>query len=231
MVFQGQVFDCDFGVERGVELSGERLALVISRDEYNSSSSSVVVVPTTRSGVNPRYLRYYPRLESLDTWASCRNLRTVDKSLLGSLEGVASRAEIVRALRLGVWPYLRHFLLHGARGVTQLDPGTVHCGVVPNSGGGVEESLFLVLAYNEVNGFATVAKVDFRPPGESQVRIPLEVSDGPLGMVACSHRLQSVDIDEAFLDLTEPSYAGRVRNDSLAAVVDNVVKITGLPAP
>ena len=50
-VSQGQVYRCDFGAEGGVELAGPRLALVVSRDDYNIGSSSVLVVPTTRGDV------------------------------------------------------------------------------------------------------------------------------------------------------------------------------------
>ena len=50
-VSQGQVFRCDFGVEGGVELADRRLALVVSRDDYNLASSTVLVVPTTTGGV------------------------------------------------------------------------------------------------------------------------------------------------------------------------------------
>ena len=52
-VSQGQVFTCDFGAEGGVELSGPRLAVVVSRNDYNRENSSVLVVPTTRGDIDP----------------------------------------------------------------------------------------------------------------------------------------------------------------------------------
>ena len=89
-VSQGQVFTCDFGAEGGVELSGPRLAVVVSRNDYNRENSSVLVVPTTRGDIDPLYIDYYPLLEQLDTRASCRNIRVIRTDRLRQLEGTAT---------------------------------------------------------------------------------------------------------------------------------------------
>jgi mRNA-degrading endonuclease toxin of MazEF toxin-antitoxin module len=64
-VSQGQIYRCDFGAEGGVELAGPGLAMVVSRDDYNRASSSVLVVPTTRGDIDPLYVDYYRPLEQL----------------------------------------------------------------------------------------------------------------------------------------------------------------------
>ena len=229
-VSQGEVYNCDFGVERGVELSGKRPALVVSADQENSSGQNVLVVPTTQGSFDPMYLDYYPWLEELGSRASCRNLRTISIHQFGNLMGSATREEMRRVVRGGVWPYLEDSLLHGNSNGSDPCPGTVHRGFIPNCSGLIEESWFLVLASNPSNGFATVVKVDRKPVGLSKVRIPLTVTDGPYNMAAYSHRVQPVDLSEAFRGLEAPGYVGRVEAGSLRAVVRRVMQLTRIPA-
>ena len=49
----------------------------------------------------------------------------------------------------------------------------MHNGFIPNHRGEIEETWFLVLACNEENCVATVARVDQLRVGESKVRVPL----------------------------------------------------------
>ena len=228
-VSQGQVFRCDFGAEGGVELAGPRLALVVSRDDYNSASSSVLVVPTTRGNIDPRYTDYYPPLEQFDTRASCRNIRTIRADLLRRLKGTVTVSQMADVVRRGVWPYLWGAVRHAPYRGWQTAPGTVHSGFVPNHRGEVEESWFLVLACNRTNCFATVAKVDQLPVGQSQVRVPLTAVEGPDDMVAYSHAIQAVDLSVAFDGLPSPSYVGVVHPGSLIRVVQKVTRLTRLP--
>ena len=104
----------------------------------------------------------------------------------------------------------------------------MHNGFIPNHRGGVEESWFLVLACSEVNGFATVSKVNRLPVGETQVRVPLTFLEGPTGMAAYSHGLQAVDLNVAFDGLQGLSYVGAVAPGSLIRVFQRVVRLTRL---
>ena len=226
MVSQRRIYECDFGAQRGVELAGRRPALVVSEDAHNSSSPSVLVVPTTQGHVDPKYIGYYPQLESLGTRASSRNLRTVDKTLLGSSIGSATHPEIRGVLRRGFWPYLEDFLLNWETPSPRLCPGTVHQGLIPNHRGEVEESWFLILAHNDANQFATVVKVDRKPVGQSKLRLPLTALDGPHDMAGYSHDVQAVDLNEAFRGSTSSSYKGRVDRGSLKRTVENIMRLT-----
>ena len=230
-VSQGQVFRCDFGAEGGVELAGPCLALVVSRDDYNQGSSSVLVVPTTRGGVDPRYIDYYPPLEQFDTRASCRNIRAIRADRLRRLKGTAKRSQMADVVRRGVWPYLWSSVRHAPYEGWATAPGTVHNGFIPNHRGEIEETWFLVLACNRENCFATVAKVDQVPVGESRVRIPLTAADGPPDMAAYSHGIQAVDLNVAFDGLESPSYVGTVHPRSLIRVTQKVALLTKLPTP
>ena len=227
-VSQGQVYRCDFGAEGGIELAGPRLALVVSEDDYNAGSSSVLVVPTTRGGFDPLYVDYYPPLEQFGTRASCRNIRAIRADRLRRLKGDAKRSEMVEVVRGGILPYLWNAVRHTPSVGWEFPPGTVHNGFIPNHRGEVEESWFLVLACNEVNGFATVSKVDQLPVGESQVRIPLTSLEGPTSMAAYSHGLQAVDLNVAFDALHGPSYVGTVSRGSLIRVVRKVARLVRL---
>ena len=228
-VLQGQVYRCDFGAEGGVELADRRLALVVSRDDYNTGSSSVLVVPTTRGDVAPLYLDYYPPLEQFGTRASCRNIRAIRNDRLQRLKGTATSSQMVEVVRGGVLPYLWGGILHIPSDGWEFAPGTVHKGFIPNHRGEVEESWFLVLACNEENRFATVSKVDQMSVGESQVRVPLTALDGPNDMAAYSHGVQAVDLGVAVDGLAGPSYIGTVAPGSLITVVQRVVRLTRLP--
>ena len=228
-VFQGQVYRCDFEVEGGVELADRRLALVVSRDDYNRGSSSVLVVPTTSGGVDPIYIDYYPRLEQFDTRASCRNIRAFKADLFGSLQGSARRDEMQRVIRGGLLVHVLSGVSCPPAGEGDFGVGTVHNGLITNHRGEVEESCFLVLTCNDENGLATVAKVDQRPVGCSTVRIPLTALDGPGQMAAYSHGVQTVDLAVSTADLGEPSYVGTVDKPSLIRVVSRLASLTRLP--
>lgn len=87
------MYQCDFGVQRGVELAKSRPALVVSCDEFNAANQVVMVVPATQGGTSAGYPDFYPEISGLGTTASFRNLRTVNTSLLGRRLGEATRAE------------------------------------------------------------------------------------------------------------------------------------------
>ena len=230
-VSQGQVYACDFGEERGVELAHGRFALVVSPDTFNQGSSSVLVMPTTKGDIDPHYVDYYPPLEQMDTRVSCRNLRTIHENRLSGFRIKATREQLVLIARQVLWPYLEDGLWLEDGEQSEFSPGNVHNGFIPNHRGGIEESWFLILGYNEVNGFATVVKVDQKPVGESEVRIPLVATHGPPDMAAYSHQVQPVHLDEAFKDLEKPSYQGHVDDISLAIVIEKVKDHTEPPPP
>ena len=229
-VSQGQVYECDFGVERGVELSAERLALVVSRDAYNTANSSVLVVPTTTGGVDEQYIDYYPELRTLGTRASCRNLRAIKAKRLGSVQGTAKRKEMLAVTIGALRPYIQEGVMHRPDTPSEFCPGTVHNGFIPNTSGEIEESWFLILACNEANMFATVVKVDQKPVGGSLLRIPLTATDGLRGMAAYSHVVQPVDLVATFNDVEGDTYVAQVDDRSLAAVARRVVQLTRLPS-
>ena len=226
-VSQGQIYECDLGVQRGVELAGQRFALVVSHDDHNRSGQNVLVLPTTRGsgGAEDMYLDFYPWVESVGTRASCRDIRTVSGTLLGSLAGTATGEELRKAMRLGMGPYLEDALLPDG---SMWSPGTVHSGLIPNARGQEEESWFMILTCNEKNGFATVVKVDQGPAGESQVRVALEVVEGPTVLTAVCHQVQSVDLEATFAEVGTDSLVGVVKDDCLEPVVDGVLRILRL---
>ena len=226
---QGQVYRCDFGAEGGVELADRRFALVVSRDDYNRGSSSVLVVPTTSSGVDPLYIGYYPSLEQFDTRASCRNIRAFKADLLGPLQSSATRDEMQRVIRGAVFPHILSGVFYPPAEECDFAPGTVHNGFITNHQGKVEESWFLVLTCNDENGLATVAKVDEQPVGQSKVRVPLTAVDGTSRMAAYSHGVQTVDLAVSVADLDGPSYVGTVDRRSLIRVVGRLASLTRLP--
>ena len=228
-VSQGQVYRCDFGAEGGVELADRRFALVVSRDDYNLGNSSVLVVPTTGSGVDPLYTGYYPRLEQFDTRASCRNLRAFKAELFGSLQGSATRDEMQRVIRGAVLTHIWSGVLYPPAEGFDFAPGTVHNGFIPNHRGMVEESWFLVLTCNDENGLSTVAKVDERPVGKSKVRVPLTAVDGPSKMAAYSHGVQAVDLAVSTTELGGCSYVGKADQRSLIRVIGSLAHLTRLP--
>lgn len=226
-VSQGQIYECDFGVQRGKELACRRLALVVSHDEHNRSGTHVLALPTTRGdgGVDRSYLEFYPWLEGVGTRASCRNIRSVSGDLLGALQGTATPAEFRRVLLTGIGPYFEDALFVDE---SEFSPGTIHRGMIPNHRGKEEEACFLILPCNEGNLVATVVKVDEVPVGESQVRIALELEDSPLELTAFCHQVQSIDIIESFEKNVEDNYVARVNERCVEVVVNRLLVIMRL---
>ena len=228
-VLQGQVFSCDFGAERGVELAGPRLAVVVSRNDFNRESSSVLVVPTTRGDIDPLYIDYYPYLEQLDTRASCRNIRLIKADRLGRLEGVATAKQMGQVVRGGLFPYLRDGVLQSHSDHWEFAPGHVHRGLIPNHRGEIEESCFLVLACNEGNGFATVSKVDQSDVGESALRVALTSVAGRGGLTAYSHGIQGIDLEVSVEASDGHSHVGTVDPPSVVKVARGLARLVRLP--
>ncbi len=166
----------------------------------------------------------------LGTRASCRNIRAIRADRLRRLKGTATRSQMLQVVRGGVWPYLWDGVRRASSYGSEFAPGTVHNGFIPNHRGVIEESCFLVLACNEGNWFATVAKVDQLPVGESQVRVPLTAVNGPDDLAAYSHGLQAVDLSVAVEGSACPTYVGAVDLGSLVRVVRSVVRLTRSPA-
>ena len=80
---RGSVHWYDFGPIVGNELSGIRPALIVSNSELNRALSVATAVPMSSAAPPARYLRNHVFIEAAESWASVRQVKTIDQSQLG----------------------------------------------------------------------------------------------------------------------------------------------------
>jgi mRNA interferase MazF len=108
---RGEIWLCDLGATRGHEQGGQRPALVLSDDAFNSGLSGLVmVIPLTsrihKSKSIPAHVRVDPPEGGLKTPSAilCDQLRTISKDRLGTTSwGAVSSTtldEVERAIRM-----------------------------------------------------------------------------------------------------------------------------------
>jgi mRNA interferase MazF len=109
--FRGEVWLCDLGGTRGHEQSGQRPALILSDDAFNSGPAGLVMVApltsrTQKSKSIPAHVPLAPPEAGLKTPSVilCDQLRAISKDRLGKIAwgsvSAATLAEVENAVRL-----------------------------------------------------------------------------------------------------------------------------------
>jgi mRNA interferase MazF len=108
---RGEIWLVDFGVARGHEQAGQRPAVIVSDDNFNSGPADLVMIlPLTskvaKSKSIPAHIRLDPPEGGLKTQSVvlCDQLRTISKARLGNAAwgtvSAATLTEVERILRL-----------------------------------------------------------------------------------------------------------------------------------
>ena len=216
-VLRGQVLRCDFGPISGAELSGDRCALVLSKDEFNRDNGMAVVAPTTRTSPPELYQDWYVHIADAGSWASLRQIKTVSVHKLGSVEGYATDAELDDAR-----DKIEYILENpGDDAESGFSPGSVWIADVPGLATGARRQPALILDYNGGNAMAIVALAENREqPVTFPYVIPVAAAAGRVPGVVRAHQLRSISATDRLI-----SYAGAVRQQDLEAVRDAIIRL------
>ena len=216
-VTRGNICWCDFGPVIGNELSGRRPALIISNTELNRRLSVATVLPMSRTVPSARHLPNHVFVEAANSWASVRQAKAVNQTMLGSRFATATSQEMERALEIIVARLAssrnRPVTVHTQVGDELIFPGTIWEAKSsdPNHRTGAQQ--LLVLDYNHGNQIAMAVAINFHPTRSSPVRIPVQLEGRAGTASALIHRVSSIDTGQRTIRNT-----GVVVKDSLTRV-------------
>lgn len=215
---RGDVHWYDFGPVVGNELSSYRPALIISNTEFNKGLSLAIAVPTSTSPPEDRYAMNHVRIESTRSWASVRQIKSVEQERLGARLGEATPGELEEALEVIA---TRLWRTPANPGVVQTQSRyeTVGRGSIFNVAfydeyESVQHVPILVLDYNKGNNVAIAVEVEDSQNPNSVVRIPINMIGTSQPMSALVHRVRSVDFGER-----EVAKVGTVEGSSTQTVI------------
>ena len=215
---RGDVHWYDFGPIVGNELSSYRPALIISNTEFNRGLSLAIAVPTSSSLPQDRYAMNHVRIESTRSWASVRQIKSVEQEKLGARLGEATPEELEEALEVIATRLWRTSASPGVvrtqSGYQSVERGSVFNVAFYDEDDTVQHVTMLVLDYNRGNNMAIAVEVeDFQNPN-SDYRKPINMIGSSQPMSALVHRVRSVDIGER-----EVEKVGAVAESSAQTVI------------
>ena len=199
---RGDVRWYDFGPTIGRELSGHRPALIISNTEFNKGLSLAIAVPTSTSPPQDWHAMNHVEIESTGSWASARQIKSVEQEKLGDKLGEATPEELE-----DIHGFIERQLsgISALLGVVQTESGyeDVRRGSIFNvafdEDDAVQHATMFVLDYNERNEIAIAVEVEYSQNPESDVRIPINIiniTEDSRPMSALVHRVRSIDFGE-----------------------------------
>ena len=203
---RGSVYWYDFGPVVGNELSSHRPALIISNKELNRRLHVAIAIPMSTTVPPARYLRNHVYIAGSGSWASVRQLKTVDRRKLGDKIAYAEVDELETTVEILVERLSasrnRGGTVQTASGEEQITPGTLCTIDLRYEGDEVEAVEMLVLDYNHGNGMGIAVEVERRPAPNSPVRTPISVDGSSDPASALVHRVRSIDVPARIVDRT-----------------------------
>ena len=188
---RGTVYWYDFGDIVGNELSGRRPALILSNDSINQQLGVAIAAPMSSTAPITKHLGNHVYVQSSGSWASVRQVKTVDQRMLGQILGEARPAElqdvlVILAGRLGGRVARSHDI-----GIAE---GEVWAVALGNRDGETETRQLLVLDYNPSNGMAITMDVEMDEDRQSPVRVQLTLESTEQKASGLVHRIKSLDL-------------------------------------
>ena len=208
-VVRGSVYWCDYGPIIGSELSSRRPALIISRTELNNGLSEAITVPMSRTTPPDQHVRNHVFVESVRSWASARQIKSVHQLRLWDKIGEATPEELERVLE-ALASRLDNSTPSSHR---RIEPGTVWDVEIHDQDGDVQNEQTLILDYNPGNGIAIGANVEYMERPGSPVRVPISMVGSSDPASALIHRIRSIDTGARPMTMIN-----RVDEDSLTLV-------------
>ena len=197
-IARGSIYWYDYGPIVGNELSDRRSALVVSNTSLNDILPVVLTLPITSSAPPARHHGNYVFVEDIGSWASVRQINSVEKGRLGNKLGEASQPEMERVLEILVVRLFvtrsRPITVETLSGLELLRAGTVWYVELRNQDGTIRPSHILILDCNAGNGMAIAAEVEYAQSPNSPVRIPISIENSDEQASALIHRVRSIDV-------------------------------------
>ena len=206
---RGDVYDYDYGPIVGNELSHSRRALVISRNDLHDQLRVAISLPTSENGPKDIHIDKHVEIIGAGSWASVRQIKSVDKARLGTRRGSATPQELEKILEtlIGRLANLQCApgIITTKSGPQQIAEGTVWNADLgdpdePADGKPVKAPLrahVLILDYNKGNDIAIVAEIEYRRRPNSPYRVPITVTHTNQASTPASalvHRIRSIDV-------------------------------------
>ena len=220
---QGGIYYYDFGPNHGAELSCRRRALVISNDEFNSSSQYDVVIVMPTSGRMPPIVfeDQHVHLVASDSWASAWQIKTVEKPRPGDYVGQATDDELddaLDALFLRLDRRQDPSEIQTAEGPCEMAAGTLWTLTFDEPGQGQFQRTIIVLDYNAGNDMAITIDVSLgEPSSDSLTSAPVTIVETEQIATARAHRVRSIDASQR-----ELRAAARVRPEDVDTVIEKL---------
>lgn len=197
---RGDVHWYDFGPVVGNELSSYRPALIISNTEFNRGLSVAIAVPTSTSPPQDRYVMNHVRIGATHSWASVRQIKSVEQDKLGTKLGEATPVELAEALEIiatRLWRTSpRPRVIQTQSGYEDVERGSIFNVAFYDEDESVQYVPMLVLDYNKGNNMAIAVEVEDSQNPNSVVRIPINIIESSQPVSALVHRVGSIDFGE-----------------------------------
>ena len=187
---RGSVHWYDFGPLVGNELSGRRPALIISNTDLNRGLSVAIDLPMSTAIPSPRHLHNHVFIEATGSWASVRQIKTIDRERLGDKIAEASANE----LEMVVGVLVERLAGASFAGAGPLESGTLLDVGFQDETGSSQTMRVIVLDYNRANGMAIVAEIEDGVAPTSPVRKPVHMGGSSQPASALVHRVRSFDL-------------------------------------
>ena len=201
---RGSVYDYDYGDIVGKELSARRRALIISTDDWNAKLQVAISLPTSEHAPPDLYVHNHVEIAKAGSWASVRQIKSIDQQELGRYRGRATPKELERALetitaRLAS-TQCQPGTVNTESGPKQIAKGTIWClqSNEPDLDPGHQPLKFpiVVLDFNYGNNMSIVAQIGFGHRPESPGKVPITVVDANQTKSPASalvYRMRSID--------------------------------------
>ena len=157
---RGSVHWYDFGPLVGNELSGRRPALIISNTDLNRGLSVAIALPLSTSTPSPRHLHNHVFIESTGSWASARQIKTIDQQKLGDKIAEASPIELEMAVEV----LIERLASASYAGTGLIESGTLLDVGFQDESDSSQTMRVIVLDYNRANGRSCPVKRCVRSP-------------------------------------------------------------------
>ncbi len=192
---RGSVHWYDYGPVVGNELSDVRPALIISSAELNHGLTVAITLPMSSTTPPVRHLRNHVFVESACSWASVRQIKSVDQGRLGDKIGEATSQELEKALEILVERLANTRNKPGVvltqSGYERIEPGTIWDVEFHAQG----DTRMLVIDYNDGNKMAVGVEVEYLQKPNSPVRVPININNSSESASALIHRARSFDAE------------------------------------
>ena len=144
-----------------------------------------------------RHLRNHVFIETAESWASVRQIKTIDQSRLGDRIAAAGADELEETVEILVQRLGKQNsagAIQTPQGEEQVGVGTLAVVDFHDEHGSAQRTEMLVLDYNQGNDIVIAVEVEYRTAPNSPVRIPIDVMDTSQSASALVHRVRSIDV-------------------------------------